>query len=759
MLSVSQGFRDAVALGRRVELKATLSLGDGMVVELEGKDFAMGGYSLSGSTSSLSKFEIGSAVIGTAKVTLANYDQRWNDVMFSGSTIVVYVGYEVDDEVEWLLRGSYGIEQPKSYGATIELSCYDNMRLLEHPYSEIGTIYPATLGTIAADICAGCGLTLLTPEFQHHDYEVRARPEDTDASCIEVIGWVAQAAGCFADVDPQGRLRIRWYNVESFDTENAHAEVTAIKSHNVNVSEVGISGLHVTAWRAPSDNGTYKEGESSLYGIDGYVLKISNNPLVEYGRAEEVAQMLGPAIGDMWFRPLTATAIGDPTVEPGEAVILTDEHGRSYRTWATQLTWKASGSMNISCGAEVTSRVDQPKRRSASQVASQDLTKVLEKVGPDNFYMYHGENADPLSVTTESTVANIKFATVADTRIALNVTVEHEMNLDGDVVGRIYVNGTCMKTIEVYEARGKAVLDFMWNYEFSKDRTYDLFLTLETVGVISQIRENDADNQTLWNRSRANSKVYWQELAEAETWDSMQTGTWERWASGSAASGTWAALMAEDELDWDVIEPVATRPTLTIEPQRGQMVLFGRGLARIDSWDGVVHLYETLRPLSLKSLGLVVGYSESLEADAHTPLPAGISETVGLSLVQPGLVVGYSEGIAFGEDSETVWAADLVYDSAAIHASGATWSASAAATVDTVDFGLDRTVRGIASVAVATSGDIAFCLSFDEGQTWCAAMDADSLNAKTDWPEPPLRIRMDMEAGSRVNGLTINYER
>ena len=165
--------------------------------------------------------------------------------------------------------------------------------------------------------------------------------------------------------------------------------------------------------------------------------------------------------------------------------------------------------------------------------------------------------------------------------------------------------------------------------------------------------------------------------------------------------------------------------------------------------------------------GLEAGFSATLGATTTTPSAARISETFGLSLLRPWLTAGHTDAIAFGEDSETVWASDLVYDSAAITASGATWYASSEAVVDTVDLGTDRTVAAIAYVAAAANGSVAFSVSFDGGATWKAyhggwragTMTADELNAVEDWPAPPMRLRMNMAAGSRVNGLTINYER
>lgn len=755
MLEASDEFRSLMA-GGKILLKADLNLADGTLVPLEGGDLMAGGATFTTASSSASSFDVGAAIIGRFDFTLRNDDRRFDDYDFEGAKVVPKVGAMLSTgDVEWLQKGIYWVEPPDAYSEIITISALDNMSLFEKSYGEVPTSYPATLRQIVADICSTCGVPIATPTFKNDTYRVQTRLADSETPCIEVLGYAAQVAGCFADVDTDGRLRMRWYDSGAYEEAGRHAEISALKSLTVGVNEVGVSGLYVTAQGSAAET----EGESYLYGLDGYVLKIANNKLIEKGRAREVAEMLGPEIAGMWFRPLNIRAISDPTIEAGDPIIVTDRRGRAYRSWATQVAWSTTGVGSIACGAERTSKLEKAKRRTAQEQAARDLATAISSVSPDHFYMYHGENSDALTISAEVMVARITFATVADTRVAINTTVNHTMNLDGDVIARIYVNGTLMKTVEAYEARGCAILDFMWSSEFVKDSTFDVTVTLEPKGVISQIRENDADNLTLWNRSRANSSVYWQELRDAETWGTVRAYKWETWASGSAKEGTWAAIMRTGEPDWRVVRPTDVKPTINVEARDAQVVLFGRGLAEIESWDGIVSIYDTMGLLSLTQEGLGLDYADRLEASAHTPAQASISETFGLSLTRHGLTIGYSEEIGFGEDSETVWADDLTYDPIVVTATKGTWYASSAATVDTCDFGEDRTVRSVASVAVAVSGAIAFRLSYDRGTTWGDAMSADELNAKESWPAPPFRVRMEMEAGSRVNGMTINYNR
>lgn len=399
MLSTSFAFRRYVSEGGHLANKVVLTFADGTTRTLYGDDLMMGGVSFSTASSSVSSFDIGAAIIGTASVTLANFDERWNAYDFTGATGVISVGATLDDDTtEWLLKGTYGVEQPELYDSTISLECYDNMRLFQVPYSDVGTIYPATLQAIATDICQACGVTMLAASFPHDSQVVSVRPDDDNLSCIDVLSWVAQMAGCFCDVDPWGRLRIRWYDLSAFETEDwldggtfdtdttpysdgdvanggyfhyggdvkdggsfqqpQWAVVSAIKSLTTATDDVVITGVKVTASDQVRSDGTQgAKGESYTYGTEGYVLSIEGNKLVTYGSAQSVARAIGPSIVGMRFRPLTVTAIGDPAIEAGDPMLVVDWRQRTFRSWVTSTTWKQGSYQSMGCGAKTPTRL------------------------------------------------------------------------------------------------------------------------------------------------------------------------------------------------------------------------------------------------------------------------------------------------------------------------------------------------------------------------------------------------------------------
>lgn len=418
MLSASAEFRELAASGKLVP-RADVTLADGSALALVGDDFLLGGVTASSATSSAAAFDIGAAVIGRCSLTLRNEDRRLDSYDLSGASFVLYVGAVLSGgTTEWLRRGTYRVQPADSYdGDVATISGYDHMSLLERPFSEVLGIPWDESGVradaLVAAVCSHCGVALATRTFPNGSLVLCGRPDD-GATCLEVVAWAAQATGNFADMDPMGRLRIRWYdsmawvaeddldggdldgnsnpNVDGDDAAEGgpfegsrHAELTAVRQVTVNLADVEVTGLAVTASdEEPSDGTLGEQGETVLRAVgsgdaDGYVLFVRDNPLVGYGHASEVAGLVAASVGAPRFRPLSVTAPWDPTIEAGDAIQVTDRLGRTYRTWATQVTWSSSGSVRVACGAKASSSMEWPTRRSRQERRVEQVAQKAEQ--------------------------------------------------------------------------------------------------------------------------------------------------------------------------------------------------------------------------------------------------------------------------------------------------------------------------------------------------------------------------------------------
>lgn len=413
MLSASEEFDNLSTGNSNMLIKARLTLADGTVRDITGEDVIFGTPCFSEGTSSSSSFDIGACIIGKFNLSLANFDGRFDEYDFTGSTIEPSLGKELSDgSVEWVRRGLYHVDQPSAYGQTIALSSLDNMTRFERPYSDVETVYPATIGTIVRDICNKCGVVLVSGDIPGGDYKVSRRPSDDSLTCLAVLGYALKIACCFAKCRYDGRLQIGWYDYRAFDSMESldggefdpaspyatgdtadggnfityasgdteegggfgrlpYKTISMISSVSVCTDDVVITGVSVTEQDDLSTDagGTGEEGATVRWGKDGYVLDMGDNPLVLYGQGAAVAELIGKRVVGMTFRPFESSSIGDPTMEAGDPVMVFDSCGRGYRSYVTSLTYKVGSYMSASCSAET------PSRRSAAGYSA--ITKAI----------------------------------------------------------------------------------------------------------------------------------------------------------------------------------------------------------------------------------------------------------------------------------------------------------------------------------------------------------------------------------------------
>lgn len=282
-------------------------------------------------SSSSSEFEIGSAVIGEALITLNNRSGKFNNKTFYGAHISAYVGILVNEKPEFLEMGHYIVDEPVSPGISIALTAYDKMILLDKAYVPSVT-YPATLAQIAQDACVQCGVILESLQFPRSSYVVTTAP--TDTTCREVMAAVAQLVGCYVKARPNGRIAITWY------ADTVSRTVTTLYSKTVCTDDVTITGITVT-----SGETTAKSGD------DGYRLAISDNILLEEEKAQETADYLGNKLIGLTFRPLSVSCQSDPSIEAGDRIAVKDEKGNTYQTVVTTTTFTVLESQKIACNA------------------------------------------------------------------------------------------------------------------------------------------------------------------------------------------------------------------------------------------------------------------------------------------------------------------------------------------------------------------------------------------------------------------------
>lgn len=492
MINTSIEFQQAHLENSACITKASILLKDGTLLEIDNSQISQGATKIDDGVTGSNKFTIGSAISNKLTLSLNNRYDAFSDYDFTDAVVTTWVGKQFSSGIEWLKKGVYNTDDPTATPAILSLECLDNMSKFDTIYDG-GIGFPATLQAIVQYCCTQCGVLLVNGEFPNYRYQISKNPftDTTNITYRAIIAYCALLAGCYARCNVDGRLEFKWYDTSAFDDiidggvfdetdaasyqtgadldggnftdytsgDNAdggtftdilpYHHIYSFSSLSVSTEDVVITGIRVTAADSEDDTGKKVEGETYLCGAEGYVLDVSGNPLVEAGKAKEVAEYLAGRVVGMRFRPFTASAIGDPSWEAGDAVVVTDRKGNSYYTYLTNITYSTGGYASISCDAEPAARHSADRYAEINKIVSdikkdsqQKLSEYADYVNQLNSLAINAMGYYETS-ETQSDGSTINY--MHDKPLLSDSTIVYKKTIDGFFIsrdgGKTYVGG------------------------------------------------------------------------------------------------------------------------------------------------------------------------------------------------------------------------------------------------------------------------------------------------------------------------------
>lgn len=476
MINTSIEYEQAVAEKKRFIAKATCLLKDGTTLNFDQTNLMVGGVSIADGVTSSNKFDLGSAIINQLTLAIYNGNDEFSDYDFTNAVITVWVGVPLSDRIEWIKKGVFNASDPTTTADVITLKTLDNMSKFDTAYDG-GLGFPATLQTIAQYCCTRCGILLVNGQFPNYTYRIEKNPfGENGITYRAIIAYCALLAGCYARCNADGRLEFKWYDTAAFDniisggvfdkttasyqtgdnldggnfTDYSSGDtadggtftemlpyhhIYSFSSLSVSTEDVVITGIRVKASDGQDSAGQKVEGETYLCGAEGYILEVSGNPLIEAGKAKEVAEYLAGRVVGMRFRPFTASAIGDPSWEAGDAAVITDRKGNSYYTYLTNITYSTGGYANISCDAEPAARHSADRYAEINKIVADIKNDSQQKLSE---YAQYVEQMNGLAVNAmgyyESTVTGddgSKIHYMHDKPLLSDSKVVYKQSIDG----------------------------------------------------------------------------------------------------------------------------------------------------------------------------------------------------------------------------------------------------------------------------------------------------------------------------------------
>ena len=443
------------------------------------------------------------------------------------------VGKELSTGTEWIQRGLYTANQPDAYNGTIAISALDSLSKFDVPFSEFVEATGLRLND-SVQIRQVIGLMCHYCHVKWDDDGNKAmyRPfvfayVDQSATCRQVLAYCCQVCCVNASATYNGHLRTAWYDTSVFESEddcdggvfdsdspystgaskdggdfldyssgdsvdggtfitnrNVH-QLYAFSNVTVNTDDVVITGVRVSERNVTENNETIN-GDTVQFGEDGYVLSISNNPLILPGCGRDVAEVIASGVIGMRFRPFSGKHICIPSIEAGDCAYVIDRKQNMYRSYVTRVKYTVNGGMTVSCGAKsasrnsadnagantsayVKARNEMQRELSARDLAIKSLgeslanakgmyhTEVKQEDGSIVYYLHDKPTTDQSKIIYKIAADGIGISTDSGKTYATGLTA------DGDaILNRIYAIGIDADYLTTGVIKGKAGNNF-WN--------------------------------------------------------------------------------------------------------------------------------------------------------------------------------------------------------------------------------------------------------------------------------------------------------
>lgn len=379
MVNVSDTFKAALEDdNRNFSGSCTITLTSGESIPIDNSQLWDNGFTIDDATSNAGGFDVGSAIAQKFMLRLNNMYDDFSEYDFTGAEISdVKVSLLLESgKTESVPKGIYTVNETSYDGDIITLECLDNMHKFDVGYSISNLAYPATLFQIVQDACGCCGVVLATDslQFEHYDYVISEKPDDSTITFRDILTWVGQISGHFWKCNSKGQLTAGWYNMTDLSAgTNIHTlQTNTVTDVSADMDDVVITCVRVITEDENSNQVTYQSGS------DGYTIVIDSNKLVTNDNAADIASMVGERIVGLRFRPLTVSSLQDPTIEAGDGVIVYDRKLKSYKTFFTNVVFSIDADNQMSNDAESALR-NSAERFSEATKIYRDLIKRVNR--------------------------------------------------------------------------------------------------------------------------------------------------------------------------------------------------------------------------------------------------------------------------------------------------------------------------------------------------------------------------------------------
>ena len=287
--------------------------------------------------------------------------------------------YRQDDAGNRTKVGIFYAEKPtRTKRNSYKVTAYDTMSKLDADFS--GWLranqaqFPKTIWQLVQLACQRAGVTLASSSLPiNGSYSVQAFYAD-DLTCRQIISWAAEAAGCYAHMNADGKLQFLTYADKRSTAKitPGGASSTAYYADSLSYEDYTVKAIEkVQIRQSDSDVGViYPDSTTATntYAVQGNLLLTTGTE----ANLKTVAQNLYNVLKSVTYTPCKVAVPSSSGLACGQIVHIKDARGREFDTYLMSAT--------ISSGKASFKSVGSASRESSSAVNSQSYKNLTGKM-------------------------------------------------------------------------------------------------------------------------------------------------------------------------------------------------------------------------------------------------------------------------------------------------------------------------------------------------------------------------------------------
>lgn len=327
-------------------------------------------------------YTFGKAVCKQVEMTLFNVDNKFNNFDFT-QEFTLQIGVKVGAAFQYVTVGVFKGERPdKARGKLIDFTAYDRMQKFEVSASDFieNMTFPVTLGAVFSSLCAAVGVEPITTTFTNSTKNFTFNPFSTsDYTAREVLAWIAEAAGCYARVNADGKVELNTFTTNSykilktdrFEMSESEFETPVIGKLECYTSygdQLVTAGTGTNTYVISDNPFLYIENDTEIPALQPYVNAI-------YAKAS-----LFPA-----YSPIAVRAEWYPEIKCGDIITVVNDYDevKTLPIFSQTIKWNGFGKVEYESTGGLVREIEPVQQRELeaikkSMLRDTDLSTAVE---------------------------------------------------------------------------------------------------------------------------------------------------------------------------------------------------------------------------------------------------------------------------------------------------------------------------------------------------------------------------------------------